>query len=236
MALKFPLHLRGAHARVVDRMVAEGAADNPHEAVETAILAFGKQTGLLDELEVLKSLQAQAARDPMGDREISDEIRRLARGKGPETTAFVLAVERPDSGEAQAYQRMLRKESSGAADAETLAAVSRFFETNRSRAFAWMFDAQLRRMFGVASARAPPAPAAPVRGIYDRKDLVRSLLFSAVVGTALVIINVRPGQATGNPADGPDYGRIFLNYLVPFLVASASATMANMSRRKKATR
>lgn len=235
MALKFPLHLRGAHARVVDRMVKEGAAENPHEAVETALLAFGKQTGLLDELEVLKSLQAQAARDPMGDREIADEIRRIAKGKIPETTALVLPVERPDSDEAHSYERILGKQASGAADAATLASVSRFFETNRGRSFAWTFDGQLRRVFGVAAARPAPAPAPAARGIYDRKDLVRSLVISAAVGTALVLINVRPGQATGNPADGPDFGRILLNYLVPFLVASASATLSNLSRRKKAT-
>jgi hypothetical protein len=234
MALKFPLHLRGAHARVVDRMVEEGAAENPHEAVETALIAFGKQTGLLDEVEVLKSLQAQAARDPMGDRVISDEVRRLAKGKVAETSALVLAVERPNSEEARAFERVLRKEDSGSADGATLSAVSRFFETNRTRAFAWMFDAQLRRVFKVANAQPSPGtgPAAAPRAIYDRKDLVRSLVISAIVGTALVIINVRPGQTTGNPADGPDMGRIFLNYLVPFLVASASATLSNMSRRK----
>jgi hypothetical protein len=241
MALKFPVHLRGAHARVVDRMVEEGAAENPHEAVETALLAFGRQTGILDEFQVLKSLQAQAARDPMGDREIAEAIRRVAKGRADETTALVLAVERPDSQEAHAFEQGLQKPAAATADAATLAAVSRFFETNRTRAFAWMFDAQLRRVFRVLAA-GDPAPArdlkaAPApRAIYDQKDLVRSLVISAIVGTALVIINVRPGQATGNPADGPDFGRIFLNYLVPFLVASASATLSNLSRRRTPAR
>lgn len=79
MPREFPLRLRGAHARVVNRMVDSGMAEDPHHAVETAILAFGQREGILDEAEVLKSLRAQAARDPLSDREITDGIRRAAR-------------------------------------------------------------------------------------------------------------------------------------------------------------
>lgn len=81
MAKHFPLHLRGAHARVVDRMVDEGIAETPHEAVETALLAFGKQAGLIDESEVLATLRREAARDPLTDREVADGIRRAVRGR-----------------------------------------------------------------------------------------------------------------------------------------------------------
>ena len=73
------MRLRGAHARVVDRMVDAGMAEGPHDAVETAVLSFGQAQGILDEAEVLKSLRAQAARDPLTDREVADGIRRAAR-------------------------------------------------------------------------------------------------------------------------------------------------------------
>ena len=64
-------------------------------------------------------------------------------------------------------------------------------------------------------------------GLYSRRDLARCLVISLIVGTALVGINVRP-QVPG--VEGPDAGRIALNYLVPFLVASASAILANRAR------
>ena len=84
---------------------------------------------------------------------------------------------------------------------------------------------------------APPAaesrPAAPARsdkpGIYTRRDLGRCLIIALVVGTALVIINVRPVAG-----EGPDLARIFVNYLVPFLVASSSAMLANAARQRPA--
>jgi hypothetical protein len=81
MAKEFPLRLRGAHARVVDRMVESGMADDDHGAVETALLAFGRQADLLDDAEVLKALRAQAARDPLNDRELADGIRRVRVGR-----------------------------------------------------------------------------------------------------------------------------------------------------------
>lgn len=80
MAKEIPLKLKGAHARVVDRMVESGAAETPHDAVETALLSFGQHHGIIDEAEVLKSLRAQAAREPLTDRELADGIRRTARG------------------------------------------------------------------------------------------------------------------------------------------------------------
>ena len=79
MAKEVPLKLRGAHARVVNRMVGSGMAETPHAAVETALLSFGQQHGIIDEGELLKSLRAQAARDPVSEREIADGVRRAAR-------------------------------------------------------------------------------------------------------------------------------------------------------------
>ena len=79
MAKEVPLKLRGAHARVVDRMVEAGMAEGDHDAVETALLSFGQREGILEEAEVLKSLRAQAARDPVSDRELAEGIRRAAR-------------------------------------------------------------------------------------------------------------------------------------------------------------
>ena len=80
MAKEVPLKLRGAHARVVDRMVESGMADDEAHAVETALLAFGQHNGLIDEAEVLKSLRRQAAADPLTDRELADGERRAGRG------------------------------------------------------------------------------------------------------------------------------------------------------------
>ncbi len=79
MAKVFPLHLRGPQSRIVDRMVSTGMADTPHEAVETALLAFGKQAGLLSEAELLKALRKEAATEPIGEGEHVERTRR-ARG------------------------------------------------------------------------------------------------------------------------------------------------------------
>ena len=64
-------------------------------------------------------------------------------------------------------------------------------------------------------------------GLYSRRDFARCVVISLIVGTALVGINVRP-QLPG--VEGPDAARILLNYVVPFLVASASAVLANRAR------
>ena len=79
----------------------------------------------------------------------------------------------------------------------------------------------------------PPRAQPPLQkpGVYTSRDFARSLVISLVVGTALVLINVRP-----TPGEGPDLGRILINYLVPFLVASTSAMFANASRLKAVAR
>jgi hypothetical protein len=71
--------------------------------------------------------------------------------------------------------------------------------------------------------------AADGNGLYSRRDFIRCLIIALVVGTALVLINVRPA-----PGEGPDGGRIVLNYTVPFIVASSSAILANHARVKAA--
>jgi hypothetical protein len=148
--------------------------------------------------------------------------------------ALVRAVERPDSQEGRALDRVVAREAEGTTDLASLEGARAFFEEHRSAAFAWMVDAHFRRVLRFEGTRTTVKGDGVPRAIYDRRDLFRSLLFSVFVGTALVIINVRPGQATGNPADGPDPARIFLNYLVPFLVSSISAALSNHSRRKAA--
>ena len=148
--------------------------------------------------------------------------------------ALVRAVERPDSEEGRALDRVVAGQAEGTTDPASLESARAFFEEHRSAAFAWMVDAHFRRVLRVEGARAPARRDEVPRSIYDRRDLFRSLLFSLFVGTALVIINVRPGQATGNPADGPDPVRIFLNYFVPFFVSSTSAALSNNARRKAA--
>lgn len=154
-----------------------------------------------------------------------------------DAAALIRAVERPESDEARLLDRVAAGKLKATCEAADLAAVSGFFEEHRSRAFAWAYDTQLRRILTVSGAAgARPAQAEAVDAVYGRRDLTRSLIFSLVVGTALVLINVRPGQTTGNPADGPDLGRIFLNYLVPFLVASTSAAFANYARIRAARR
>ena len=154
-----------------------------------------------------------------------------------DAAALIRAVERPDSQEARTLDRVAAKEIEASVDAAALAAVSRFFLENRSRAFAWTYESHLRRILAVSGSAPKPDPhPTPALSIYNRRDFIRSIVMSAIVGTALVLINVRPGQATGNPADGPDVGRIFLNYLVPFLVASSSAALANHARIKAARR
>lgn len=66
---------------------------------------------------------------------------------------------------------------------------------------------------------------------YGLSDLKRCLVISAVVGTVLVSINQGPEFFLAPRADA--LGRVGLNYLVPFSVASVSAWMANRRHRRK---
>ncbi len=130
----------------------------------------------------------------------------------PETLgadALIRAVERPDSESARVWDHVLAGELEATVDEPTLREVERFFSDHRGRSFAWMYTSQVRRNARVVASGADfaadaRAAARGVAGVYNRRDFARSLLISAVVGTALVLINVRPGQVTGNPADGPD--------------------------------
>ena len=54
--------LRGSHARVVQRIVASGAAADPQQAVEQALLHYGEHAGLLGEAELLRELRREAVR------------------------------------------------------------------------------------------------------------------------------------------------------------------------------
>jgi len=67
--------------------------------------------------------------------------------------------------------------------------------------------------------------------LYSIRDLKRCLVISAVVGTILVIINQGPGFFLAPPGNPVLLGRVGLNYLVPFTVASVSAWMANRVHR-----
>lgn len=72
--------------------------------------------------------------------------------------------------------------------------------------------------------------------LYTRADLLHSLLVALVVGALLIAINlgpenlIRPGNAPGG------YLRYFLDYLIPFLVASASTLLANRGRSRRQAR
>lgn len=66
---------------------------------------------------------------------------------------------------------------------------------------------------------------------YLVRDLKRCLLISALVGTVLVSINQGPTFFLAPSTDPSVLGRVGLNYLVPFTVASVSAWMANRAHR-----
>jgi hypothetical protein len=68
--------LRGSHARVVQGMVASGAAADPQQAVEQALLHYGEHAGLLGEAELLTELRREAAGKPLSDASITKGIRR----------------------------------------------------------------------------------------------------------------------------------------------------------------
>lgn len=70
---------------------------------------------------------------------------------------------------------------------------------------------------------------------YRPRDLRRCLLISAMVGTVLVSINQGPAFFLSPLRDATPLGRVALNYLVPFTVASVSAWMANRAHRLQRT-
>lgn len=66
--------------------------------------------------------------------------------------------------------------------------------------------------------------------LYDGREVGHSVIIAAVVGTILVTINQGPGAFVSPPSDAVTWGRMALNYAVPFTVASVSAILANRAR------
>lgn len=69
---------------------------------------------------------------------------------------------------------------------------------------------------------------------YTRRDLERCLLISAVVGVVLVGINQGPQALVSSPSSLERLTRIALDFVVPFVVASVSAVLANRPRPSNA--
>jgi hypothetical protein len=80
-----PTHvrLRGAPARVASRMVRHGKAMTADEAVELALLEYGRREGLVDETDLLRSLQKEAAQRPLSDGALAEGIRRATHARVP---------------------------------------------------------------------------------------------------------------------------------------------------------
>jgi hypothetical protein len=76
MRKPFALRLHGAPAKVVDRMIEAGIAATHHEAVELALLHYGRQSGIVEEKELIQSLRAAAAKGPLPEPALVDGIRR----------------------------------------------------------------------------------------------------------------------------------------------------------------
>ncbi len=70
-------------------------------------------------------------------------------------------------------------------------------------------------------------------GDYMLRDLRRCLIMSAIVGSVLVSINQGSAFFFSPSVDVSILGRVGLNYLVPFTVASVSAWMANRTHRRE---
>ena len=70
--------------------------------------------------------------------------------------------------------------------------------------------------------------AAALRAVLRRPIVTRSLWVSLVVGTVLNVINQGDRLAAGAP---PDWGKLALTYVVPFLVASYGAWSALSAAR-----
>ena len=66
-------------------------------------------------------------------------------------------------------------------------------------------------------------PAAALRAVLGPPILTRSLWVALVVGAILNLINQGDRLAAGAP---PDWGKLALTYLVPYLVASFGAWAA----------
>jgi hypothetical protein len=68
---------------------------------------------------------------------------------------------------------------------------------------------------------------------YGWRDLRRCFVICAVVGSALVSINMGPQALISPPPGTAERARMALNFAVPFTVASASALLANWDRIPK---
>ena len=66
--------------------------------------------------------------------------------------------------------------------------------------------------------------------LYSSADFGRSLAIAVVVGTALILINEGPGAFLGGGLVPGEESRMALDFLTPFLVATASAVLANRRR------
>jgi hypothetical protein len=104
--------------------------------------------------------------------------------------------------------------------------VSRQLRTHRAAARAGAADESVVDRGGNDAPYPEELPVGP----YTRRDFVRCLMIALIVGTGLVLINVRPTEVGAGGALGPDPLRIVANYAVPFLVASVSAYLANAAR------
>ena len=80
-----PTHvpLKGPAARVVSRMVGHGKAMTAEHAVELALLEYGRREGLVDEGDLLRRLQREAAQRPMSDAALAEGIRRAGHARLP---------------------------------------------------------------------------------------------------------------------------------------------------------
>lgn len=84
-----------------------------------------------------------------------------------------------------------------------------------------------RRSFTEEPVRHHPAAPAP----YSRSDILHGLVIAAAVGSLLTAINLGPLMLVRPwdfPAEAP---RFALDYLIPFLVASLGAILANRKAR-----
>jgi hypothetical protein len=71
---------------------------------------------------------------------------------------------------------------------------------------------------------------AALRAVLRRPIVTRSLWVSLIVGSALNLINQGDRLAAGAP---PNWGKLALTYVVPFLVASYGAWSALVMERVK---
>lgn len=74
------------------------------------------------------------------------------------------------------------------------------------------------------------APRPASRRAYTRSDAVRSLIVAAIVGTLLVLVNQGPSAYVVMWTRLPIAVRVIANYMIPFMVASTGAALANRAR------